>query len=208
MFHLSSGKVQMQKLGASCKCHAELHVNLSYLHTKSVPVRPKVDREFLPWISGIVNCLQQMKAKVHGNPEILRQSCRIHKTLSSGRGTASVYLLSFLRVNSFNIPKPYALYPYPPHRCQERLTKVVLETQVTLPSASQNSLLVLQSSSDTVKQQFGGWFVTQMAARGTTPPPPPFHSCTCVGSQVSWQAWVANQVAITTSVALTSASDF
>ena len=37
---------------------------------------------------------------------------------------------------------------------------------VTLPSASQNSLLVLQSSSPTVRQQFGGWFVTQMAARG------------------------------------------
>ena len=37
---------------------------------------------------------------------------------------------------------------------------------VTLPTASQNSLLVLQSSSDTVRQQFSGWFVTQMQARG------------------------------------------
>lgn len=37
---------------------------------------------------------------------------------------------------------------------------------VTLPSASQNSLLVLQSSSGTVRQQFAGWFVTQMQARG------------------------------------------
>ena len=37
---------------------------------------------------------------------------------------------------------------------------------VTLPTASQNSLLVLQTSSATVRQQFAGWFVTQMAARG------------------------------------------
>ena len=37
---------------------------------------------------------------------------------------------------------------------------------VTLPSATQNSLLVLQSASPTVRQQFAGWFVTQMQARG------------------------------------------
>ena len=37
---------------------------------------------------------------------------------------------------------------------------------VTLPQASQNSLVVTQPNSAAVHQQVAGWFTTQMASRG------------------------------------------
>ena len=40
---------------------------------------------------------------------------------------------------------------------------------VTLPQASQDSLVVTQPSSDAVHRQIAGWFTTQMQSRGALP---------------------------------------
>ena len=53
---------------------------------------------------------------------------------------------------------------------------------VTLPQASQNSLVVTQPNSDAVKSQVAGWFTTQMASRGA--PPAAAAPLTCLMVQV------------------------
>lgn len=67
---------------------------------------------------------------------------------------------------------------------------------VTLPSAAQNSLLVLQNSSPTVRQQFAGWFVTQMQSRGKSSASPTFYgrkrlltSAHDVSGLPLWEEW-------------------
>lgn len=88
-------------------------------------------------------------------------------------GTGSVNLVTFSSFNATSQPASTAL-----GTTQQYGRKLLQSTAsfpmpaenvtfaVTLPTASQNSLLVLQSNSDKVTQQFSGWFVTQMASRG------------------------------------------
>ena len=57
---------------------------------------------------------------------------------------------------------------------RRRLLQTGVDTTfaATIPTATSNSLLVLQSQSPQVRNQFGGWFTSQMAARGRCPPSP------------------------------------
>lgn len=93
-------------------------------------------------------------------------------------GTGSVQLLSFTSSNATYGSEPASTAKATVPQYGRRLMQAaaapppstVVPTEnvvfaVTLPSASQNSLLVLQQSSPTVRQQFAGWFVTQMQAR-------------------------------------------
>ncbi|KAK9841418.1 hypothetical protein WJX74_005338 [Apatococcus lobatus] len=53
---------------------------------------------------------------------------------------------------------------------RRRLLQAGVDTTfaATIPTATSNSLLVLQSQSPQVRNQFGGWFTSQMVARGYT----------------------------------------
>ncbi len=86
-------------------------------------------------------------------------------------GTGSVNVISFNTLSNATTEPPSTAKSTPSQYGGRRLLQTSQSAEnvvfsVTLPTASQNSLLVLQSSSDTVRQQFAGWFVTQMAARG------------------------------------------
>ena len=84
-------------------------------------------------------------------------------------GTGSVNVISFNALdNAAETPSTAKSTPsqYGRRLLQNTQPAENVVFAVTLPTASQNSLLVLQSSSTTVRQQFAGWFVTQMAARG------------------------------------------
>ena len=86
-------------------------------------------------------------------------------------GTGSVNVISFNTLPDATSLPPSTAVSTPSQYGRRMLLQASQPAEnvvfaVTLPSASQNSLLVLQSSSDTVRQQFAGWFVTQMAARG------------------------------------------
>lgn len=99
-------------------------------------------------------------------------------------GTGSVQLLSYKSVTATSEPSSTAKASVPQYgrKLLQSVTNATTSNStgngtipaeqatfaVTLPSATQNSLLVLQSASPTVRQQFAGWFVTQMQARGTS----------------------------------------
>lgn len=81
-------------------------------------------------------------------------------------GTGAVQILSFSPVNGSTPVVATGGRRLQQASSSSSSPSVDVVFAVSLPEASQNSLLVTQSTNPTVRSQFAGWFVSQMQARG------------------------------------------